>query len=198
VLPRYVAEIDADTVVAVVAVVTANVVEVAPAATMTLAGVAAMAVFELTSVTAKPPAGAAALIVTLPVDDVPPVTLVGVSEIAERAGGFTVRVAFLVTPPDAADTRTDTGALTAEVVTVNVAEVAPARTVTVFGTETTALAVESDTTAPPAGAAGARVTVPVDERPPTIELGLTLTELSAGGVTAAGLIVRIVLFVTPA
>jgi hypothetical protein len=72
------------------------VAEVAPAATVTLTGTEATEVLPLASVTTAPPAGAAALNVTVPVDPVPPVTLVGFmfrDEIA-AAGKFIVRVAL--------------------------------------------------------------------------------------------------------
>jgi hypothetical protein len=42
------------------------------------------------------------------------------------------------------------------------------------------LALDSETGAPPAGAADVRVTVPVDGFPPTTGFGLALTALSAG------------------
>jgi hypothetical protein len=60
--------------------VTGKVAEVAPAATVTLVGTVAAEVLLLASVTTAPPAGAAALKVTVPVDPTLPVTLVGFNE----------------------------------------------------------------------------------------------------------------------
>jgi len=60
-------------------VVTVNVALVAPAAIVTLAGVLATAVLPLESVTVAPPVGAAPFNVTVPVEEFPPVTLVGFS-----------------------------------------------------------------------------------------------------------------------
>ncbi len=65
-------------------VATANVALVAPAATVTLAGVLATVVLLLESVTVAPPDGAAAVKVTVPVDEFPPVTLVGFKVSEER------------------------------------------------------------------------------------------------------------------
>src|SRR5258708_7354596 len=76
-----------DAVTALVA--TVKVALVAPAATVTLdRGLAAVVVL-LESVTAAPPDGAAAVNVTVPVDEFPPVTLVGfrVSEERETVAG---------------------------------------------------------------------------------------------------------------
>lgn len=70
---------------------TVNVALVAPAATVTLAGVLATVVLLLDSVTTAPPAGAAPLSVTVPVEEFPPVTLVGFSvsdaRVADAAAG---------------------------------------------------------------------------------------------------------------
>src|SRR5258707_14790839 len=71
-----------DAVTALVA--TVNVALVAPAAIVTLAGVLATVVLLLESVTVAPPDGAAALKVTVPVDEFPPVTLVGFRVSEER------------------------------------------------------------------------------------------------------------------
>ena len=65
-------------------------------------------------------------------------------------------------------------AVTGEVVTLKAALIAPAATVTVAGTEADALLSESVTTAPPDGAGPVNVTVPCDELPPMIGVGLTL------------------------
>jgi hypothetical protein len=74
--------------------------------------------------------------------------------------------------------------VTASVVTVNVAVVAFAATVTVAGTVATAvLLLLSATTAPPVAAGALRVTVPVDEFPPCTDAGFKPRELSTGGVT---------------
>src|SRR5258706_429353 len=71
-----------DAVTALVA--TVKVALVAPAAIVTLAGVLATVVLLLESVTVAPPDGAAALKVTVPVDEFPPVTLVGFRVSEER------------------------------------------------------------------------------------------------------------------
>jgi hypothetical protein len=81
------------------------------------------------------------------------------------------------------------------VVTVKVTEVAPCGTVTAAGTlAAEGFELESDTTAPPEGAAAVRVTVPVLDWPLTIVLGLTERLLSAA---AGGLTVRPNVAVTP-
>ena len=85
-------------------VLTVNVALVAPAATVTLDGTRAAVVLLLDNATDAPPAGAAPLNVTVPVDEFPPVTLVGfsASELSVTAGGaagWTVSEADLVTPP---------------------------------------------------------------------------------------------------
>ena len=66
------------------------------------------------------------------------------------------------------------------VVAVKVALDAPAATVTDAGTWAAAVfELVKVTTAPPAGAGPLRVTVPVEDAPPTTEAGLTLTPLNA-------------------
>jgi len=163
-------------------VLTVNVALVAPAATVTLAGTLAAVVLLLESVTVAPPAGAAPLKVTVPVEEFPPVTLVGFSESEERVGGgggaaVTVSEADLLAPLNVAEIETVVDTATALVLTVNVALVAPAATVTLDGTlATVVLLLESVTTAPPDGAAPLSVTVPVEEFPPVTLVGFTETE----------------------
>ncbi|HEV8636851.1 MAG TPA: hypothetical protein VG370_21745 [Chloroflexota bacterium] len=172
---------------------TVKVALVAFAGTVTLAGTVAAAAL-LDSATANPPAGAAAVNVTVPCADAPPATLVGLTDTAESAAagggggaGVTVSDAVLVAPPNAPVIVTGVDAPTALVVTVNVALVAPAAIVTLAGTlAAAALLLESDTAAPPLGAAALKVTVPVEELPPTTLVGLTVTAASAadgGGAT---------------
>jgi hypothetical protein len=68
-------------------VLTTKVALVAPAATVTPDGTLAAVVLPLESVTCAPPAGAGPLSVTVPVEELPPVTLVGFSEREEREVG---------------------------------------------------------------------------------------------------------------
>jgi len=62
----------------------------APAGTVTLAGTVATAELLLESATVPPPAGAEPLRVTVPVEAVPPVTLVGLRLNEDRPGGLTL------------------------------------------------------------------------------------------------------------
>ena len=79
-------------------VVTVNVAEVAFAATVTLAGTLATAAFLLDKVTTDPPAGAGPSRVTVPLEEVPPITEVGLKLTEFRVAGVTVKVAVSVTP----------------------------------------------------------------------------------------------------
>ena len=74
---------------------------------------------------------------------------------------------------------------TAEVVTVNVAVVDPAATVTVPGTVALVLNEASEIEVPPVGATPLRVTVPVDELPPRTELGAKLKLTIVAGFTVS-------------
>ncbi|HTS78221.1 MAG TPA: hypothetical protein VMG40_18555 [Bryobacteraceae bacterium] len=79
-------------------VVTSNVAEVSPVGTVTLDGTLATLEFELTNDTVIPPAGAAALSVTLAATDPPPTTSVGLRlSPVSFADGFTVKDTVLLT-----------------------------------------------------------------------------------------------------
>jgi hypothetical protein len=72
-------------------------------------------------------------------------------------------------------------AVTVLVLTVKVALLAPAATVTLAGTVAAAvLSLERETAAPPLGACPLRVTVPVEGDPPVTLAGLSATEESVG------------------
>ena len=86
-------------------------------------------------------------------------------------------------------------AVTLTVVMANVADVAPAGTVTETGTLAETLELVSVTTTPPAGDAPLRVTVPVTPAPPTTDAGLTVTDVSeteaAAGFTVSAAVLEI-------
>src|SRR5437879_7294055 len=70
--------------------------------------------------------------------------------------------------------------VTALVLTVKFVLVAPAATVTLAGTVAAEALLERETRAPLPGAGPLRVTVPVEEDPPVILVGLSATEDSVG------------------
>jgi hypothetical protein len=71
--------------------------------------------------------------------------------------------------------------VTALVLTVNVALLAPAPTVTVAGTVAVdVLLLERETTAPPVGAGPLSVTVPVEGDPPVTLVGVSVSEETVG------------------
>jgi hypothetical protein len=81
------------------AVVTLNVAVVAFGAMVTLAGTLAAAVLLLPSVTSAPPTGAGPFRFTVPVDEPPPRTDVGLNDTELSVAAVTVKVAVLVIVP---------------------------------------------------------------------------------------------------
>lgn len=173
-------------VVATGIVVTVKVVDMLPAGTVIEGGTVAAVVLLLCKVTIAPPVGATPLSVTVPVELFPPTTEVGLNDSADRVGALTVSVAAAWLTPYVPEILTEVFAATAAVVTVNVADVVPVVTVTLAGTcATELLLLDNATTAPPFGAAALRVTVPVEEVPPSTDVGFSVREVRVvcGGVT---------------
>jgi hypothetical protein len=173
--------------------VTANVALIDPAGIVTLAGTVSALVLLLDSVTTKPPVGAGALIVTVPVTLVPIRPVVGLTDTAEAAGGVTVNVADFELPDTVAVMVAMVFALTELVVTVAVVDVAPAGTVTVAGTLAEPLLLERATVTPAAPAAALSVIVAVEFCAPP----RTLVGPSVSVETVYGLSVRLADAVIP-
>ena len=149
-----VAVLDADTP----EVVTVNVPESAPAAMMTEAGTVAT-VPEIDRATVVPPAPAAPVRVTVPVELEPPPTEAGFRVTETRVAG--VRVSGAVFDPVVpAVILTTVVEFTPLVVTVNVAVVAPEAMSTVAGTTALTLSEKRGVAKPPVGAVAESVTVP--------------------------------------
>ncbi len=140
---------------------------------------------------------AAALILTVPETVLP---LAGLRMVAVGATvsatevGATVSAAPWVVPLYDPEIVTEVDVLTAVVVTVKLALVAPAATITPDGTEATdGLLLESVTAAPPDGAPALSVTVPVEDWPPVTLAGFRVSEASVVPRVA----VRVVLIPAP-
>lgn len=158
-----------------------NVPLVAPAGTVMVAGTDACAPEEAKA-TESPPAGAALEIVTVPTEAVPATTVVGLKEMDTSVGAVIAREADADCPLAEAPIVLVAFALTGTVVTVNVAVVLPARTVTVAGTVALPVAVNG-TERPPTGAALLIVTVAVELTPPTTVVGLSVNPVTVGAFT---------------
>ena len=104
--------------------------------------------------------------------------------------GVMVKIAVCVAPPAAAEIVAVDAKLTPKVLTVKVALVAPAGTVTAAGTVARdGVSLRRLTAVPPAGAGPVSVTVPVEEEPPATDAGDSERLRTEGGgavmVTAA-------------
>ena len=173
-------------------VVTVKFAVLEPLGIVTETGTCATMKLLLLRVTVAPPEGAFPFKVTVPVEDWPPFPLFGDNVRVVRAALVRVRVAVLLTPAKLAVTVIVVVEDTPEVVIVNVAVLLPDVTVTLVGVVAEELLSDNVTTVPPEGAGPLIVTVPVDELPPTTEVGFRVTELSVGAV-----IVSVACFVVP-
>ncbi len=108
-------------------VFTAKLAEAAPCGTVTLAGTVTALVFELERDTTAPPVPAAAVKVTVPVPDWPPVIVLGLIDtpLSAAGTGLTETLNVLLTPEYDAVMIAELVVLTAPVVTENAVDVAP-------------------------------------------------------------------------
>src|SRR5947199_167983 len=165
-------------------VLTVKVALVLPAGTVTLAGTVAAPVLLLDKLTTAPPLGAGALSVTVPVEELPPVTLDGLRLSEESVGGAGVTEG----EGDGAVALEELEMVAEVAVVVGLVDgesVALRGKVAVAGTlATPGLLLDRLTTAPPLGAGPLSVTVPVEELPPVTLVGLRLSDESVGGAGA--------------
>ena len=165
-------------------VATENDCTVDPVGTITLAGTGT-AVELLVRATGNPPEGAIAFNVTVQVDIWPALTLAGLNATAATAGGLIVRIADLLEPLNEAVVVALAELATATVWTTKLTLVAPAGTVTVAGTDMSALLLARATVAPGAAAADVSTTVALEDWLPVTTAGAKVTELTCGGSTAS-------------
>lgn len=178
--PLYVAVISEEVVELVVSVVIGKLACVAPAPTVTVEGTVAAAVLPLINAITAPPAGAAPLSVTVPVDEVPPIAEVGLRARADTDAGFTVKITDPLEPLNVAVIVTCCWLATPPVVTGKVALLVPVATGIEAGTLATAELLLESVTLEYDGAAPERFTVPAVVLPPTTGVGFMTTELTAG------------------
>jgi hypothetical protein len=98
-------------------------------------------------------------------------------------GGFTVSVELCTEPAYVPVIVARVEVPTPVVLIVKFADVLSSGTVTVAGTVAAVRSLDSDTTAPPAGAAELNITIPVDVPPPTSTFGLRIRDVRDGGLT---------------
>lgn len=166
-------------------VVTVKVLLVVPAGIEMLDGTVATAVLLLVRVTVMLLGPAARSSVTVPVEFWPPVTVVGLSVSDAMPMRLTVRLTLLPMPFAVAVSVPTWLVPTAVVVMLKVLLVVPAATTTLAGKVVEARLSESVTVMLLGAARHSSVTVPVAVLPPTMGLGLTLTELTPMARTAS-------------
>jgi hypothetical protein len=175
VLPSNVAVNVASTAVAVAAAEAVNVVLDCPTRTVTLEGTVTVELL-LESATSVPPAGAAPLIVAVQLEVPGPVIVDGLHPRPVTcsccSGGDTVSPVVAVVPFSVAIRVAFTTVAVLDAEAVKLALDCPAKTVTLEGTVTVELLLESATSVPPAGAVPLMVTVQVEVPGPAIVEGL--------------------------
>lgn len=163
-----------DLFVATASVVTVKVAVVEPAGTITEAGTEADGSLEVRFTVIEVPVGGAPFRVTVPVETIPPTTVVGANVTLATVGGVIVRFAVTGEPSFVAVMVAVAVVPTALVVTVNVPVVFPAAIATVAGTVALALFDAKVIVTPPAGAGSFKVIVPVEGVLPNTEVGFSV------------------------
>jgi hypothetical protein len=164
-----------------------NVAVLLPYATVTVTGTVAIAKFALDRVTRTPLTGAAAVSVTVAVELLPPISVVGLNTRVETpTAAVIVSTADDAPPPYVADIVTEVAALAATVETAKVAVLTPAPTTTLAGTVAAlVLLLDRETRAPPTGAGPFKVNVAFEVLPATTEVGFKTREDGVGGLTVS-------------
>lgn len=160
-VPVIVAEVE----IATAFVVTVKLTELVPAATVTELGTVAEPVFD-DKVTTAPLEPALPLRVTVPIEEVPPMTVVGLTVTLDSVAGVTVKFAVCVRLFSDPVITAVFVVFTAIVFTVKLAEIEPAGIVTVAGTVAQLMLDERPITVSLTGSAKLIDTVPVDVVPP--------------------------------
>jgi len=166
---------------------TVNVPVLKPSSTVATVGIAEATLPAMAIV--MPPAGAAALSVTVPAAALPPTTLVGSSLMPITAGALMVKTALIIVPETEITTVVSFG--TGVVPTVNVPVLFPPGTVH-STTVAAGLLLTIWNVMPLAGAEEPKVSVPVDAVPPVTAVGLSAMPVAKGG-----LIVSVVSIAVP-
>lgn len=157
-----------------------------PAGTVTLGGTVASELLA-DSPTEIPPAGAALLKVTVPVEGLPPTTEVGSRDTDDNVNaGVIVSCAVAFTPAHVAVIVAVAEEVTGDVVTVNETVELPALTLTCDGTVAEEMLLDSPTEIPPLGAGPLKVMVPVDGLPPVTVAGFReINDSASAGLTVS-------------
>lgn len=151
-------------------VLTVNVAVVAPDATVTVAGTVPFAELDARLMT-EPPVGAGPLMVTVPVDALPPITVVGDKLSPMSVGGLIVNVPVTDLPLTVAVIVEVVFAATGVALTVKVPLDEPAGTVKLVGTVALDELELNATDNPAVGAGKVSDTVPVELLPPISDVG---------------------------
>lgn len=166
------------------AVCTANTAVCDPSGIVIMVGpmICAKAGLRLATLMTRPPAGATAPMVTVPIEIPPPCTFGGENVRLTRAGALTSNMPDADDEPAVAVKATDLSVTTPSAVTRNVALVWPAAMTTDDGAVIVAPpSWLSETVSPPVGAGFEMETVPVEDPGPVTELGENTTLDTVGG-----------------